>query len=238
MRTPSSLFAVTCASVLSLAACGEDDPPGATPALRFAASNPHGDFSAPRKELTTEHVKVCIDGSTKPIHRVKIENPAFEPVTFIVDATEDEVIVQPRAGVVRSGELLEFSMELTPFVSRTGSRLVSLQRNDGEEMLSVRLDAVVDARLLEVTPIGWADSETFVVSIKNPTGFSASDLWFQYEDGSASAMIGEIEPGQTRRFVVDGVNGKAPAIGSRVSLQSRCASEIVDNHFDVIAPER
>ena len=77
----------------------------------------------------------------------------------------------------------------------------------------------------------WDEHRAYVASIDGEDvgfGWVATDM----------AMIGEIEPGQTRRFVVDGVNGKAPAIGSRVSLQSRCASEIVDNHFDVIAPER
>lgn len=238
MRSLCCLLAVTSAVLLALPACSTDDEQRSTPTLRFAASNSHGDFAAPLKERTTAHVEICVDGLAKPTHRVQVENPAFESVMFTVDATDDEVIVQPRGGVLGSGELLEVSMELAPFVSRTGRRLVSLVRSNGDEMLSVSLVAVVDARLLEVTPVGWADAQTFVVAIKNPTGFTATDVWFEHEDATTSDAVDEIGPGETRRVVVARGDGQPPALGSRVALRSACSNAALpDHHFFVRAPE-
>ena len=75
-------------------------------------------------------------------------------------------------------------------------------------MLEVDLEPTVDARLLEVTSVGWADPETFVVAIKNPTGFAAVEVRFELEDGSGSAALDMLGPGQTRKAIVVDSDGK------------------------------
>jgi hypothetical protein len=181
---------------------------------------------------------LCVDGLAKPTHRVQVKNPGFERVMFNVAAREEAVLVNPQAGVLDPGELLEFSMELTPFSSETGERSMSVQRSDGEEMLQVDVDVIVDARLLEVTPVGWADTETFVVAIKNPTGFAATEIDFELEDGTRSAALDVVGAGETRKAIVLDKEGKVPPLGSRVSLRSRCSeAALPDTHFFVRAPE-
>jgi hypothetical protein len=219
-------------------ACTSADDEASRPAPMLELVERQGsDFENDFEPRRTALHQICVDGVTKPTQRVQVKNPGFQSVMFNVD-TAEAVIVNPLAGVLDAGEQLEFSMELTPFVSVTGQRSMTVLRSDGEEMLRVDVDVVVDARLLEVTPVGWADAETFVVAIKNPTGFAATDLHFELEDTSWSDAVDVVPAGETRKVIVLDKTGKVPPLGSRVSLRSRCSeAPLPDTHFFVRATD-